>query len=454
MSFKRTLYNYLQRWKSLEERKPLIIRGARQVGKTTLIRDFAKSYQNAIILNLEKPADKRYFQDFEDVKTIVEALFLNNGIPSQAISDTLLFIDEIQESPKAIQLLRYFYEELPSLHVISAGSLLEFSMKKVESFPVGRVEFLYLHPLNFQEYLMASGKEMLIEQFLQVPVKQFAHQSLLDAFHRYAIIGGMPEVIKRDIEQQQLTDLSITYESIWETYKNDVEKYTSNDTERKIIRHIMDTSTLYMDERVKFQGFGNSNYRSREVGEAFRILQDAKIIRLAYPTTDMQPPLKPDLKKSPRLQFLDTGLVNHTLGIQAEMLAMADLNAAYRGAIIPHLVIQEVISLESITSNMPYFWVREKAQSNAEVDLLYVHNKLVLPIEIKSGSTGTLKSLHQYIEASDHPYAIRMYGGGFRVEKSITPNKKPYLLLNLPYYLGTLLPEYVEWFVSQPIESF
>lgn len=449
MAFKRSLENHLNRWKLNETRKPLIIRGARQVGKTTLIRDFARTYSHAIILNLEKPADRRYFDDFDDVQTIFEALFLAHSIPSSAVSNTLLFIDEIQESPKAIQLLRYFYEEIPALHVISAGSLLEFAMQKVHSFPVGRVEFLFLHPLNFPEYLEATSKQALLEQLQEVPVKAFAHQSLMDAFHRYAIIGGMPEVIKTDVEKHSLSDLSIIYESIWGTYKNDVEKYGSNDTERKIIKHIMDTAPLYLDERIKFQGFGNSNYRSREVGEAFRTLDDARILRLIYPSTDMQPPLKADVKKAPRLQFLDTGLVNYSLGIQAEMLAMDDLNGAYKGAVIPHLVTQELISLQSITAHKPNFWVREKAQSNAEVDLLYAYKKLVIPIEIKSGRTGTLKSLHQFIEASNHPYAIRMYGGALKVEKAVTPSKKPYLLLNLPYYAGTALPLYIEWFVQQ-----
>ncbi|MHB1921984.1 MAG: ATP-binding protein [Chitinophagaceae bacterium] len=449
MAFKRCIENHLKSWKLNEALKPLIIRGARQVGKTTLIGDFARTYAHAIILNLEKPADRRYFDDFDDVQTIFEALFLAHSIPSSAVSNTLLFIDEIQESPKAIQLLRYFYEEIPALHVISAGSLLEFAMQKVHSFPVGRVEFLFLHPLNFPEYLEASSKQALLEQLKEVPVKAFAHQSLMDAFHRYAIIGGMPEVIKTDVEKHSLSDLSIIYESIWGTYKNDVEKYGSNDTERKIIKHIMDTAPLYLDERIKFQGFGNSNYRSREVGEAFRTLDDAKILRLIYPSTDMHPPLKADVRKAPRLQFLDTGLVNYSLGIQAEMLAMDDLSSAYKGAVIPHLVTQELISLQSITAHKPIFWVREKAQSNAEVDLLYAYKMLVIPIEIKSGRTGTLKSLHQFIEASDHPYAIRMYGGALKVEKAVTPGKKPYLLLNLPYYSGTVLPLYIEWFVQQ-----
>lgn len=449
MSFKRNVEDYLYYWKLRDDRKPLIIRGARQVGKTTLIRNFAKTYQYSIILNLEKPIDRRYFEDFEEVQTILEALFLAYAIPSSAISNTLLFIDEIQECPKAIQLLRYFYEELPELQVISAGSLLEFAIQKVPSFPVGRVEFLYLHPLNFQEYLEATGKHQLLGYLQSVPINPVAHKLLMDAFHRYAIIGGMPEVLKADVKQQNLSDLPRIYESIWETYKNDVEKYTSNDTERKIIKHLMNTAPLYLDQRVKFQGFGNSTYRSREISEAFRILDDAKIIRLIYPTTDLQPPLKSDIKKSPRLQILDTGLINYTLGIQLEMLAMDDLNSAYKGAVIPHLIAQELISIQNISTHKLNFWVREKSQSSAEVDLLFTHQNLVIPIEIKSGKTGSLKSLHQFIDAADHHFAIRMYAGVFKIEKTKTPNQKPYILMNLPYYTGTFLPQYVEWFVQQ-----
>ena len=423
------------------------------MGKTTLVKDFSGSYPHAITLNLEKKTDRDYFEDFDDVKTICEALFLAANISWSAMSETLLFIDEIQESPKAIQLLRFFYEELPSLHVISAGSLLEFAIKEVKSFPVGRVEFLYLYPLNFIEYLGAVNRPGLTEQLKLMPVRPAAHKILMEAFHRYAIIGGMPEIVKTDIEKNSLFDLTKVYESIWSTYKNDVEKYTTNDSERKIIKHLMDTAPLFIDQRVKFQGFGNSTYRSREAGEALRVLDDAKIIRLIYPTTDVQPPPRPDIKKAPRLQFLDTGLVNYTLAIQAQMLAMEDLNSAYKGAIIPHLITQELISLQTLSSHMPNFWVREKTQSNAEVDLVVVHHDLLIPIEIKSGATGTLKSLHQFVEAVDHPFAVRIYGGSLSVVKAVTPNKKPYFLLNLPYYLGTQLPEYIDWFIHQELSG-
>jgi hypothetical protein len=210
----------------------------------------------------------------------------------------------------------------------------------------------------------------------------------------------------------------------------------------------MSTAHLGLDSRIKFQNFGNSNYRSREVGEAFRNLDDAKVIQLIYPTTDTSPPILPDMKKSPRLQFLDTGLINHELNIQAEMLAMKDLNNAYKGAIIPHLVAQELMSLNTIKSVKPIFWVREKNQSSAEVDLVLQFNKMVIPIEIKSGKEGKLKSLHQFIEAAPHPYAVRMYAGKFSIEEHSTRSGKKYFLMNIPYYLTTKLNEYLSYFVS------
>ena len=446
--FKRQIEENLNAWKRSMGRKPLIIRGARQVGKTTIIEQFAKTFKYQILLNLEKPGDASLFNHHKDVKVIIETLFLSRNIPISGLSETLLFIDEIQESPDAIQLLRYFYEEFPDLHVISAGSLLEFAMKKVKSFPVGRVEFLYLHPLNFSEYLEAVGHQIAFEQLNKIPYDPFAHSTLLNLFNQYTITGGMPEVVAGYIKNKSITELPPIYESIVETYRNDVEKYAQNETERKVIKHIITIAHLYIDQRIKFQNFGQSNYRSREVGEAFRNLDNAKVIQLLYPTTDVEIPAKPDLRKSPRLQFLDTGLINHALGIQGEMLSLNDLSHAWKGAIIPHLINQELLSLNIHGYKKPLFWVREKKQSSAEVDLAIQFRDKVIPIEVKSGSEGTLKSLHQFVEATDHPYAVRIYAGEFSVSKAKTPGGKPYLLMSLPYYVGTKIYEYLEYFLS------
>ena len=449
MSFKRHIYSKLEQLKDNPLRKPLLVRGARQVGKTTLIKQFANTYTHSISLNLERSADIQYFKDFYDAATIVNALFAAHSINSEQTKNTLLFIDEIQESPEAIALLRYFYEDIPELHVIAAGSLLEHVMRKVKSFPVGRVTYLYIHPLNFIEFLEAKNHTGAFDQINQLPVQPFAHSLLLKQFHEYAIIGGMPEVIKTYLITESIADLSEIYEGIWATYKDDVEKYANNTTDARVIKHIMNTAHLYLDQRIKFQNFGNSNYKSREVGEAMRNLNDARIIQIIYPTTSIEPPIIPDLKKSPRIQFLDTGLVNHELNIQADMLALEDLNTAYKGAVIPHLITQEIMSLNTLKYKQSNFWVREKAQSSSEVDLIVQFMDKIIPIEIKSGKEGKLKSLHQFIEKSNHPYAIRMYAGEFKIEEHITPTtKKPYYLMNLPYYLGTKIHEYIAYFIE------
>lgn len=448
MNLKRHLSAQLNEWKKKANRKPLILRGARQVGKTTLVKEFAKTYKYQLYLNLEKKADSLYFEQTDDVKTIVEALFISNNIVSKDLNDTLLFIDEIQEQPKAIQLLRYFYEELPELHVIAAGSLLEFALKDVRSFPVGRVEFLYLYPFNFIEYLQAINHQASLEQLKSIPIKPVAHKILINLFNQYAIIGGMPEVVSEYTKSNSVANLAPIYESIWSSYISDSEKYASNTTAKNVIKHIMATAAYSVDQRIKFQNFGKSNYQSREVGEAMRNLHQAKIIQLIYPTTSTEVPILPDLKKSPRLQFLDTGILNYILGISAKMLVMEDLSQSYKGAIIPHIITQELISIQSKKSELPHFWVREKKQASSEVDLVYAIDEKVIPIEIKSGSTGSLKSLHQFIERTNHPYAVRIYAGEFEILEATTPNGTPYLLMNLPYYLGTLIPEYLAYFIK------
>ena len=439
----------LKKWKSSNSRKPLILRGARQVGKTTLIKNFAKNYVQFIYLNLEKKQDLQLFKAYTEINEFVDAIFLSKNKDIKKIDKTLLFIDEIQESTEAISMLRYFYEDVSTLHVIAAGSLLEHSLGKIKSFPVGRVQFLYLFPLNFQEFLLANQQDALINRLNSVPVDQVTHQIALNWFHKYAIIGGMPEIVKMYVAEHRISILKSTYESIWATYKNDVEKYAKNASESKIIKHIMNVATSYLDERVTFQNFGKSNYKSRKVSEAFRNLDEAKVIQLIYPTTNVTPPIQSDFAKKPRLQFLDTGIVNYSMQIQAQLLKLEDLSDACRGALIPHLITQELISKEDISYAKPNFWVREKRQSSAEVYVVRVFEEFLIPVKIKSGAKGTLRSLHQFIDQANHPYAVRMYGGKFSIENSVTRNGKNFYLMNLPYYLGTYLDRYIAYFINE-----
>lgn len=445
--FYRKLYEDLLEWKEKKSRKPLIIRGARQVGKSTLVNEFGKEYRNFISLNLEKDPDRRIFENIEQIKDIVDSLFLRSGImPSE--EPTLIFIDEIQESPKAISQLRYFYEDFPGLHVIAAGSLLEFAMKEIPSFPVGRVEQIVMHPFDFDEFLLALDRKDLLMELDSVPVKQGAHDILLDTFNDYAIIGGMPEVVKRFAEKKSVASIGEIYENLWQSYRDDSEKYASNSTERKIIRHIIDSAPFEKD-RITLAGFGNSAYRSRETGEALRALDMARIIRILYPTTCMEPPIIQNLTRKPRLQFLDTGLFNYSSGMQTELIGLKDLTDFNRGKLMQHLVIQQVGSQFKSVSYKPAFWVREKANSNAEIDLIYQYENYLIPVEIKSGSHGSLRSIHQFVERSNHKYAVRMLANKPSVEKVKTQNGTPYVLLNMPYYAATKIRKYIEWMMAQ-----
>ena len=444
--FYRKLYQYLLDWKEKPDHKPLIIRGARQVGKSTLVNEFGKEFKYFISLNLEKSENRRFFNNLERTKDIIEAIFLSSGTPMTG-EPTLIFLDEIQESPKAVNQLRYFFEDFHELHIIAAGSLLEFAMKKVPSFPVGRVEQIVLHPFDFEEFLLATGKQNVLYELDKIPVKNYAHETLIELFNLYAIIGGMPEVIKRYVEEKSVINLGDIYSNLWQSYRDDIEKYASNSTERKIIKHIIDTAPAEK-ERITLAGFGNSSYRSREVGEALRALDMARIIQLIYPTASVEPPAIPDLKRKPRLQFLDTGLLNYSLGHQSEMIGLKDLNGFCRGRIIQHLTAQQLQAQSHSTLFKPLFWVREKANSNAEVDLLHQYNKFLIPVEVKAGGHGMLRSLHQFVERSKHKYAVRLLANNCSVEKIKTPSGISYLLMNIPYYASTKINQYVQWFVE------
>ena len=445
MEIQRDAYNKLLNWKALKHRKPLLLRGARQVGKTTLVRQFASEFSNYIELTLEKEADRNLFERTDEIGKLLSSIYLlKQSTPGKG--STLIFIDEVQESPKAIHLLRYFHEERPDLFVIAAGSLLEFALKQVPSFPVGRIDYLTLHPVNYPEFLGLRNPSAR-EALSLLPVPEYAHQILLDLFHEYAITGGMPEVISNYADDDNIATLTGIYKRLWQSYKDDAEKYARNATERKVIRHVIETAPKETD-RIKFEGFGNSAYRSREVGEAFRALDLSRIIQLIYPSTNTEPPAISNLKKRPRLQFLDTGLITHTLMLQGEMIGIQDLNDFYRGKIIQHLIAQEFISIQDDSGYRPHFWIREEKNSNAEVDLIYQYGRNIIPVEVKSGKQGSLKSLHQFVERCPHPYAVRFYRGEFSIDYAKTPKGKPYMLMNLPYYLGTQIHSYIAYLIE------
>ncbi len=443
--FKRTIVKELEKWAKKKNRKPLVIRGARQVGKTTVVNQFAKKFEQYIYLNLELPADRKPFENFKDLETLVQSLFFLKDKEYSKRKKTLLFIDEIQEVPEAFNILRFFYEQMPEMPVIAAGSLLETIFDNKLRFPVGRVEFVVVRPVSFIEFLEASGEIKSLEQINHIPLKPFAHEKLLTLFHTYALIGGMPEIVKEYSETKDITSLGTLYDSLIASYIDDVEKYAHTNTQVQIIRHVIKASCFEAGKRIKFQGFGKSGYGSKEVGEALRILEKALLLSLIYPTTNTKLPIIPELQKSPRLQLLDTGLMNYAAGIQKEIIGTTDLNNVYQGTVIEHLVGQELLACNFNALSALNFWVREKTTSTAEVDYIIALDGKLLPIEVKSGKEGKLKSLHLFMDESPNKIAIRFYAGELSITKVTTQAGKKYHLLNLPYYLVSQLPKYIEW---------
>ncbi len=450
--FNRLINKELEIWLQKPDRKPLVIRGARQVGKTTVINQFSKRFEQYIYLNLEIKEDKQPFLNYSTLEQLLQTIFfLKNQLLSKK-ENTLIFIDEIQEVPEALNILRYFYEQEPTIKVIAAGSMLESIFDKKIHFPVGRIEYKVLRPVSFPEFLEASGETAALEQLRKIPFQQFAHDKLLKLYHQYAIIGGMPEVVNNYVKHKDFTALNSIFDSLISSYLDDVEKYAKNDTQILHLRHVIRSSFSEAGKRIKFAGFGNSSYRSREMGECLRTLEKVLLIHLVYPNTSTTLPFLPDLKKSPRLQILDTGMLNHFVGIQKEILGSDDLSKIYQGTMIEHLTGQELLANQYNALSELFFWVKEKKESTAEVDFLISFEGKIIPIETKSGKTGTLKSLHLFMDAAPHNMAVRFYAGDVNITEVKTPQNKTFFLLSLPYYLVSQINEYLIWFEEQILE--
>lgn len=447
--YRRNALDHLRIWADKKRRKPLVVRGARQVGKTTLIHEFGKEFDQYLYFNLDKAEDRKPFEENEDIEKLTQALFFIKNEVRRENLKTLLFIDEIQSLPSVVHQLRYFFEEFPDLYVVAAGSMLENLFDNDVSFPVGRVEYMVLRPVSFSEFLGALEETSAQMALHEIPYPDFAYSKLIDLFHVYAITGGMPEIVREYAESRDFTALQSIYESLLTSYLDDVEKYARSDSQVQYIRHVINSSFYEAGSRITFSGFGNSNYKSREMKEALEALEKALLIHIVYPTVQTQHPLQPNRKKSPKLHLLDTGLMNYRLDIQKSMLGVDDLHTIYKGKMIEHLVGQEILSENVDSLSGLKFWVREKSSSQAELDYLRTVNGHVIPIEVKSGKAGKLKSLHLFMDKAESPFAIRFNANKMRIDDVTATSGKPYKLLNLPYFLGSRVDEYADWMLEE-----
>lgn len=438
---KRSILTKLREWKLSTNRKPLIIRGARQVGKTTVVKQFAEEFDCFLYLNLDRLSDVRLFSE-DNIRILLDKIYFH--CHQQKISGTtLLFIDEIQNSPAAIKQLRYFYEELPDLYVIAAGSLLETLINSHVSFPVGRVEYLALRPCSFLEFLDGIGEEFDSNAIVKFK-GSYIHERLMNHFANYMLVGGMPAAVVRYAEKRDVLAVDSVFSSLLNAYKDDVEKYVPKNSAAAVVRLIISNGWTSAAEQITFNNFADSNYRSREIGEALHTIERALLMELVYPVTETKLPLMPNFRRRPKLIWLDTGLVNYAAGVRYEISNVDDILSVWKGRISEHIVAQELLANNYEFSSRRAFWVRDKEGSSAEVDFVFRYKNMLVPIEVKSGHNSKLKSLHIYMDNAPHDIAVRVWPQPFSVDNVVTPSGKPFRLINIPFYYVGLLDKVLD----------
>ncbi len=454
--FRRDILSELEQWAKRKPHKPLVLRGARQVGKTTVVHQFGANFENYLYVNLEDKNVAGFFEPSRPIADLLIDLFTYYNKP-RVPGRTLLFVDEIQNSTSAVAKLRYFYEEMPELYVIAAGSLLESLMDTHISFPVGRVEYMAMRPCSFREFLTAAGEELLRGRIVEDPaLAAVFDEKLLAMFNRYALLGGMPEVINTYVETGDIPSLASVYDSLLQGYRDDVEKYARNRTQLEVIRFILQAGWTEAGKTIALGGFGGSAYKAREMGEAFRTLEKALLLELAYPTTHTSVPIQQELKRAPKLLWLDVGLVNFAADIQKEVFGAKDILDAWRGMVAEQLVAQELLTLTSRVGVRRSFWMRSKAGASAEVDFVWNFDSRIIPIEVKSGNNAHLRSLHSFVNSSEHcDLAVRVWSQPLSMDSVKTNEGREFKLLNVPFYLVGYLPRLVGdiFSLSQPERS-
>lgn len=450
MMIQRNLINDLRRWATKAHRKPLVIRGARQVGKTTLVKEFAKDFDECVMLNLERPDDRQIFAIADTPAKVMDILRLTRMKSTEKGKRTLLFIDEIQSEPKAVGMLRYFYEDMPELFVIAAGSRLQELFKSGVSFPVGRVEYMAMRPCFFDEFLDALGYTGLKEQIKHADVEPVLHSELIKLFHQYALIGGMPEVISQYAETHEISSLSPLYQGLLMSYNEDVEKYASTQQQVSVLRHLLSRGWDYAGQTVTFARFGGSSYTSTAVHQGFELLEKAFIMSLDFPITSVKAPAQESMTRSPKLIWLDSGLVNFSAGIQVDYMSNTSLADVWRGHAVEQVIGQQLWEvLDRNYINRQNFWVRDKRGSNAEVDFILPYAGKIIPIEVKCGINSHLRSLQSFMATEGAcGIAVRLWPGELSIDDVINPQtSSSFRLVNVPYYLVGQLDKIIEKYI-------
>lgn len=451
----RLIDSYLKEWAEKPDHKPLLLRGARQVGKSSAVRHLGKSFKNFVEINFEKKSSYiKIFEEDLDVDRIVQDL---SAISGETIKDgeTLLFLDEIQDSPKAIMSLRFFREDRPNLHVIAAGSLLEFTLEELPTFGVGRIHSMFMFPMTFDEFLMANGENRLIEirnnSGIDRPLSVPLEEKLIRLFRTYIMVGGMPEVVDKWVStkdylscQELLDDLLISYETDFAKYKKKVDTV--------LLRNTLRSAALQLTSRFIYSRV-SGNYKAYEVKNAIELLTQSGLIIPVKRTHANGLPLGGEGRTDEmKLLILDSGLtlrlLKLSIGEDHELLSHILTSPAQQ--LVNKGPLAEMIGgLEMLRYQTPnlqhelYYWAREERNSMAEIDYLLSPRGKILPVEIKSGVQGGMKSLWIFLKEKKLKMAVRSSLENFGI---VTPpvDNKDFKVIKCPLYAMSQLWRLIE----------
>ncbi len=452
---------FLVNWLNSSIRKPLVIRGARQVGKTWLIRNLAYSEGRRLVeLNFEKRPDLESLFSSNDPQEIVMNIAASTGIKIDPLK-TLLFLDEIQAAPHLLEKLRWFAEDMPKLPVIAAGSLLDFALARHEfSMPVGRIGYMYLEPLSFEEFLDATGQNELrayLESYdwnLNIPAA--IHSQLINQIKDYLIVGGMPAAVLAWATEKAPDIVNQIHFDLLATYRDDFSKYSGRLTIDRL-EDVMSSVPRQLGKKFVYTE-ANSEMSTAPLKQALDLLSKARICHRIVSTSANGLPLGAESdERFSKVIMLDCGLCGASLGLSLHQLrSISEISMVNSGGMAEQLVGQ---LLRTVTpAYIPpalYYWQREKKGSEAEVDYVIQHENQVIPVEVKAGTTGTLKSLHQFIKEKKKTIAIRINSDIPRmcpvhVKDSLGASIE-YMLLSLPFYLLGQLPRLIKSSEKQEI---
>jgi len=408
---KREIESSLIEWKNNPRRRPLLLRGARQVGKSYTIRDFGKKhFKKYIEINFE------YSPEFEKCFTTVHPEEINTRISfiaNEEISDgdTLLFFDEVQKCPQAIKALRYYYEKMPNLHVIAAGSLLEFTLESEElEIPVGRIQYLYMHPFSFSEFCLAleenQAYQLLHNESMPYMADGIIHNKILELLKLYYIIGGMPAVIDEYVHTKSIQQCQRIQLSIIQTFQDDFGKYARLSQHKHLIK-VFNAVPKMIGHKFKYVNIDRDT-QTRELKNALELLERAGIIYRIRATGGDSLPLAAGAKENQfKVLFLDVGLMQNMCGLSADIFNADNILNVHRGSVAEQFVGQECIATtDPYQKPELFYWIREAKSSNAEVDYLLTLGSHIIPVEVKSGPKGKLRSLIQFVKQYQSNHAL------------------------------------------------